>query len=102
MSASLSPTSVLASPAHVNPQVSSDLQARAPQLAQDAQKAVKAVKTDTVTISPQALKMADDKNAAATEARIKADDQRALRYKEDAAKSTAQKSTLKTAYAAYG
>jgi len=62
--ASLSPSSVLASPIQVNPQVKTDQQISVPQVAEDAQKAAKAVQTDTITISPQALKMADEKNVA--------------------------------------
>ena len=70
--AALSPSSVLATPIQVNPQVRNDLQASVPQVAQDAQKAAKAAQTDTITISAQALKMADDKNFAAKEADNKA------------------------------
>lgn len=60
--AALSPNSVLASPIQVNPQVKNDLQTSVPQVSQDAQKAVRAVQTDTVIISPQALKMSADSN----------------------------------------
>lgn len=97
--ASLSPYSVLASPIQANPQVKSDLQTSAPQVAQDAQKVVKAAQTDTITISPQALKMADDKNAAAKEtADKKADEQRALRLannKSDAERYASQKNAVR-------
>jgi hypothetical protein len=102
--AALSPNSVMASPIQVNPQANTDLQTKVPQNAQDAQKVVKAVQTDTVTISPQALKLADDKNAATKEATKRADDQQALKLagnKDDAAKRAAQKSAEK-AYAAIG
>jgi hypothetical protein len=75
--AALSPGSVLASPIQVNPQVKVDLQSSEPQVAQDAQKAAKVVQTDTVTISPQALKMADDKNAVAKEVADKKDEREA-------------------------
>lgn len=99
--ASLSPNSVLASPIHVNPQVKTDLQASVPQVAQDAKQTAKSAQTDTVTISPQALKMADDKNASAKEAANKADEKQALqlaRDKADAAKNENQKNAAK-AYA---
>lgn len=62
--AALSPNSILASPIQVNPLVKNDLQTSVPQVSQDAQKALRAVQTDTVIISPQALKMASDNNPA--------------------------------------
>jgi hypothetical protein len=102
--AALSPNSILAAPIQVNPQVKTDLQTSVPQVDQDAQKAIKAAQTDTVTISAQALKMADDKNAAAEKAANKADEQQALmlaKDKADAVKNETQKSALK-AYASVG
>ena len=99
--AALSPNSVLASPIQVNPQVRTDLQASLPQVAQDAQKTAKTAQTDTITISPQALKMADDKNIVAKEAADKLDEQKALQLandKADAAKNETQKNAVK-AYA---
>ncbi|MDD2310232.1 MAG: hypothetical protein PHH91_11675 [Desulfuromonadaceae bacterium] len=99
--AALSPNSILAAPIQVNPQVKSDQQASAPQVDQDAQKAIKTAQTDTVTISPQALKMADDKNAAAEEAANKRDEQLALQLAKDkaaAVKNETQKNAVK-AYA---
>ena len=99
--ASLSPLSVLASPIQVNPQVKTDLQSSVPQITEDAQRTAKAVQTDTVTISPQALKMADDKSALAKETNNKADEEQALqlaRDKADAVKNENQKNALK-AYA---
>jgi len=99
--ASLSPNSVSASPIQVNPQVKTDLQSSAPQVAEDAQRVARAVKTDTITISPQALKMADDKDAAAKEAAMnKADEQRALQLELDKAK-TAKNETQRIAVKAY-
>lgn len=92
--AALSPNSVLATPIQVNPQVKTDLQGAAPQAAQEAQKVVKTAQTDTVTISAQALKMADSKDAEAKAASDKAADER----KADAADDT-RKKALK-AYAA--
>lgn len=94
--AALSPSSVLASPDQVNPQVRTDLQNSMPQVSQDAQKSAKAIQTDTVTISAQALKMADDKNADAKEVFDKADQQRG-----DAAMDKAQRNAMK-AYTAVG
>jgi hypothetical protein len=100
--AALSPTSVLASPIQVNPQIRSDLQGSTPQVAQDAQKTAKAVQTDTITISAQALKMADDKNVAAKQAAAAADEQESskiAREKADSEQNEAQKNAVK-AYAA--
>lgn len=100
--ATLSPSSVLASPVQVNPQVTTDLQTSAPQVAQDAQKAAKTAQTDTITISAQALKMADDKSAVVKEAAHKADEQEASRLASDRAdseKNETQRNAVK-AYAA--
>ena len=64
----LSPNSVNANPVAVNPQVKADQATTVPQVNQDAQKSVKAAKTDTVTISQQALQMlASDGDSAAVE-----------------------------------
>lgn len=100
--AALSPNSVLATPIQVNPQVKSDLQTSVPQVAEDAQRAAKTAKTDTITISAQALKMADDKNVAAERAANKADEQEALQLAKDKAddsKNETQRNAVK-AYAA--
>jgi hypothetical protein len=83
--AALSPGSVIATPIQVNPQVRSDLQTSVPQVSQDAQKTAKDVQTDTITISAQALKMADDKNMAAKEADNKVKDQKAAQLAKDQA-----------------
>jgi len=96
--AALSPNSVLATPIDINPQVKNDLQASPSQVAQDAQKAVKTAQTDTVTISSQALKMADDKNVVAKETADKADERRALqlaRGKADSAKNESQRNAVR-------
>jgi hypothetical protein len=101
--AALSPNSVLASPDQVNPQVRSDLQASTPQVAQDAQKTAKGAQTDTITISAQALKMADDKNFAATKTSGAADEQepsRAATGKADSEQNEAQKNAVKAYTAA--
>lgn len=63
--AALSPSSVLATPAQINPQVRTDLLTSVPQSAQNAQQGAVAAQTDTVTISLHALKMSDNKNAVA-------------------------------------
>jgi len=105
--AALSPNSVLASPIQANPQIRTDLQTSVPQVAQDAQKSVKSAQTDTITISRQALKLADDKSAAAKESAAKdsttkADEQRASQAASDKSYSdgaAVQKDALK-AYAA--
>lgn len=96
--ASLSPNSVLAAPVEVNPQVKNDLQTSPAQVAEDARKVAKTAQTDTVTISALALKMADDKDAAAKEAADKEAWQKA-RESEDAARNDMQKNALK-AYSA--
>jgi len=101
--ATLSPSSVLASPIQVNPQVRSDIQASAPQVAQDAQKTAKATQTDTITISAQALKMADDKNVAAKKASTAADEEEPLSSangKGDSEQNEAQKNAVKAYTAA--
>lgn len=100
--AALSPNSVLATPIQVNPQVRTDLQTSVPQVAQDAQKAAKTTQTDTITISAQALKMADDKNAVVKEAANKSDEQEAsklARDRADSEKDETQRNAVK-AYAA--
>ena len=101
--AALSPSSVLASPIQVNPQVRTDLQTSAPQVAQDALKASKTAQTDTITISAQALKMADDKNVAAKETANKADEAETAKLassRADSGKSESQRSAVKAYTAA--
>jgi len=96
--AALSPNSVLATPIQVNPQVKTDLQISMPQIAEESKKTVKTMQTDTITISPQALKMADDKNVAAKETAEKANEQQALQLandNSDAAKKATQRNALK-------
>ena len=64
----LSPNSVAANPAYVNPQAKADRASAAAQANQAAQKAIQVIKTDTVTISEQALqKLADERDIAAQE-----------------------------------
>lgn len=66
----ISPASIQANPANVNPQVKTDQATAAPQVNQDVQKAVQAIKTDTVTISKQAVQMlASDGDTPAVEAK---------------------------------
>lgn len=96
--ATLSPNSILATPVQLNPQVKSDLQTSGPQVAQDVQKSTKAIQTDTITISAQALKMADGKNTAAKETASRAEDQATLQLagdKANAAKNEAQINAVK-------
>ncbi len=64
----ISPGSITANPSYVNPQVKTDQTASAPQANQDALKTVQAAKTDTVTISPQAVQLASDGDTSAQEA----------------------------------
>ena len=78
----------------------------APQMVQGEKKAAKSAQTDTVTISAQALKMADEKSAVAREEAKKADEQKASQLasdKADAAKKAAQatQSNAVKAYAAF-
>ena len=78
----------------------------APQAAQDEKKAAKSAQTDTVTISAQALKMAEEKNAVAREEAKKADEQKALQLASDkanASKTTTQATQTNAvkAYAAF-
>ena len=54
--AQLSPNSIIASPAHVNPQVKAEQAVATPQVNQDAKQSVQATKTDTITFSQQAAK----------------------------------------------
>ncbi len=66
----ISPTIVTSTPAHMNPQVKADQATAPPQASQDAEKAIKAIKSDTVTISSQALqKLASDGDTADQEAK---------------------------------
>ena len=68
--AQLSPNSVAASPAYVNPQIKTDQATAMPQVNHDSQKSFHLKKTDTVTISPQALqKLASDGDNQALEVR---------------------------------
>jgi hypothetical protein len=64
----LSPNSVAVSPVYVNPQIKSDQATAVPQVSQNTQKADQVAKTDTVTISPQAVqKLASDGDTQAKE-----------------------------------
>jgi hypothetical protein len=64
----ISPNSVAANPAYVNSQAKSDRSTAIPQVNQHAQQAIRAIKTDTVTISQQALqKLANDGDTQAQE-----------------------------------
>ena len=101
--AALSPSSVMASPIQANPQVKNDMQASGPQVAQDAQKVAKSAQTDTITISAQALKMADEKEAAAKEATRKDDEQREAQIARDQKSAADEKNAVqRSALRAYG
>lgn len=66
--AQISPVSVQSSPVNVNPLLKADQAAAAYQTNQSSQKSIQAIKTDTVTISPQAIqKLASDGDTAAME-----------------------------------
>jgi hypothetical protein len=66
----ISPNSVAGNPAHINPQAKADQVAAPAEASRDAQKAAQASKTDTVTISRQAVqKLASDGDTAAQEAK---------------------------------
>lgn len=74
--AALSPNSIMASPIQTNPQVKTDMLISEARVAQNAQNTAKVAQTDTITISAQALKMADENEATTKETRIKEDEQR--------------------------
>jgi flagellar biosynthesis/type III secretory pathway protein FliH len=64
----ISPKSVAANPAYVNPRVRTEQATALPNVNQNAQHTVRAAKTDTVTISQQALqKLASDGDSKARE-----------------------------------
>ena len=66
----ISSRSVVPNPAAVNPSSKADQATATAQAGHDAQKAAQAAKTDTVTISPQAVKkLANDGDTAAQEAK---------------------------------
>jgi len=92
--AALSPNSVMASPIQANPQVKNDMQTSAPQVAQDAQKTAKTAQTDTITISAQALKMADEKEAATKEATRKDNEQREVQLAQEDKSAAEKKSAV--------
>jgi hypothetical protein len=73
--AQLSPVSIQANPTNVNPQVKADQATAVPQATQSAQKVTQAAKTDTVTISPQALQLVSDGDTAAQELKESAAEQ---------------------------
>lgn len=55
----VSPNSITTNPTYTNPYAKADQSTGAPQMAQSAQKTVQTAKTDTVTISQQALQKAN-------------------------------------------
>ena len=54
--AQLSPNSIIANPAHINPQVKVEQSVAVPKVNQEVQQTVQAIKTDTITFSQQAAK----------------------------------------------
>lgn len=100
--ATLSPSSILASSIQANPQVKNNMQISEPQVAQDAQRTAKTAQTDTITISAQALKMADEKEAAGKEAAIKDKEQREARSVRDEKAASEKNIAQKNALKAYG
>lgn len=54
--AQLSPTSIIANPAHVNPQAKTEQISSVPKANQEAQQSIQATRTDTATFSHQAVK----------------------------------------------
>lgn len=94
----LSPNSIVANPAHVNPQARADQTTASPQVNQNAQRSVQALKTDTVTISKQALQMlANDSDSAAKETRENSAEKAAERATERAAERATERAAEKTA-----
>lgn len=85
--ATLSPNSILASPSQVNPQVRHELQGSLSQAAQDAQRTSKTAQTDTITISAQALRMADGKSIESRKTANKTDKKEPLQRSQDKAGS---------------
>jgi len=67
--AQLSPTSVAANPAYINPQVRTENNTTPNQSNQAAQISVQSLKTDTVTLSPQALQMSSKASGPQEESR---------------------------------
>ena len=91
----LSPGGVLGVAPQINPQAKIDSQVSVPQVSQDAHKTVAASRSDTVTISPQAVKLAERKAAVAKEDSKKAEQDQAAQSAQFAGvaqKTVAQKS----------
>jgi len=65
--AQLSPNSVVANPAHINPLAQTDQHAQLAKANEAAQQTIQKTKTDSVTISKQALMMSEQANRAAEE-----------------------------------
>lgn len=78
----LSPNSVYTNPAYVNPQVKTDQATEVSIVSQGAQKAVQAAKTDTVTISQQAVqKLASDGDSRTQEVKESGAEKAAERFR---------------------
>ena len=63
----LSPNSVMANPSHINPLAQTDRNATIAKATQAAQQTIQKTKTDSVTISKQALMMSTQTNPTAEE-----------------------------------
>lgn len=99
--AALSPNSVMATPLQANPQIRNEQQTTPQQVAQDAQKTAAATRTDTITISPQALKLADDSNATSRETSAQDNEQREAPGANDEAAESRRNTLQRNAVSAY-
>jgi hypothetical protein len=67
--AQLSPNSVAANPAYINPLAQADRQVSVAKASESVQASIKQTQTDTVTLSSQALKMASQSYSPAEESK---------------------------------
>lgn len=73
--AQLSPNSIIANPAHINPQVKVEQTVAVPQVNQDAKQSVQATRTDTITFSQQAAnKVVNDVHSSIQELKDRANE----------------------------
>lgn len=83
--AQISPNSVAANTSQVNPKVRTDQATAVAQINEDAKKAYQTAKTDTVTISQEALqKLASDRDSKLQEIREKKAEQSAETFRSKA------------------
>lgn len=97
----LSTNSMSTNPIQVAQQVKSDLQSSTSQGTQSAQKPAQAPQTDTVTLSAQALKAAEDKNAVAQKTADKTTEQQTSHQAGNNA-AVAQNATQRVAAESFG